>query len=467
MSWIDDNKGSGPWTLENQPNKFGYLNNPNWTDEATDGHTPCGHWHKGPLITSEIEYVYDDFWQQAVAPLKSHNLYAVGALGYNQDAYIIQIYDADGNVVVGHSWEPNGWLSDVVGAVQFISLNGNPTAFYMNNNTDTTTHLAEHFLHILDITGEHKIKSILVETYTDLSNYETVVQHYFMRPFVVSSSGVVVTAFSVVKVTAGVTTRHIYIKRSTDYGKTFVSSPNIDVDGNMAASAKIDVDSTGVFYLIYSDDSAPKQVLRIWKSIDEGANFTEIITLPSAIAKDADYITIDITGTKIYLSYRVYAGAAYENHICYSTDAGANWTTNPVSVSGEEYLQYFTMIANTDVVVIVAEGRTTKKIYLLRSINSGVDWTTIGQIDPELTWPDFRGGNADYGLLVNDENYIAYTNCGSEYKDTDSLAVLISVDDGETWTAQKIPLFRNDEVATSLGMKTETYIEPQVWPFTK
>jgi len=56
-----DNKGSGPWDFVERGNKFGYLNNPDWTDQeesvdfsenlgysinSTTHHSPCGHWHK-------------------------------------------------------------------------------------------------------------------------------------------------------------------------------------------------------------------------------------------------------------------------------------------------------------------------------------------------------------------------------------------------------------------------------------
>jgi len=48
------------WAFEEQPDKYGYVNNPRWTSlEAAKGfcvtmglpinpktHTPCGHWHR-------------------------------------------------------------------------------------------------------------------------------------------------------------------------------------------------------------------------------------------------------------------------------------------------------------------------------------------------------------------------------------------------------------------------------------
>lgn len=48
MSWIEANKDEGPWDFNEQGDKWGYINNPNWTDSPahTDRHLPCGHWHK-------------------------------------------------------------------------------------------------------------------------------------------------------------------------------------------------------------------------------------------------------------------------------------------------------------------------------------------------------------------------------------------------------------------------------------
>lgn len=82
MTWIDDNKGSGPWDFTEQKDKWGYLNNPRWSNNPKkegdsmsaadfstakglslnpEDHRPCGHWHKHsdipvePLIPIYIE----------------------------------------------------------------------------------------------------------------------------------------------------------------------------------------------------------------------------------------------------------------------------------------------------------------------------------------------------------------------------------------------------------------------------
>ncbi|MBW2570356.1 MAG: hypothetical protein JRE47_13590 [Deltaproteobacteria bacterium] len=61
MTWIDDNKGSGPWNFTEQPQKLGYINNPNFTEEATPTHSPCGYWFKNYVEAAQVNsYVYTD-----------------------------------------------------------------------------------------------------------------------------------------------------------------------------------------------------------------------------------------------------------------------------------------------------------------------------------------------------------------------------------------------------------------------
>jgi hypothetical protein len=54
------NLGPDSFNFTEQPDKWGYLNNPRWVPEsdATQKHIPCGHWHKNPrpgtVISNEI-----------------------------------------------------------------------------------------------------------------------------------------------------------------------------------------------------------------------------------------------------------------------------------------------------------------------------------------------------------------------------------------------------------------------------
>ena len=73
--WIVKNKGAGPmnFNFTGQGDKFGYQNNPMWTPNPSSEsiHEPCGHWHKVPLIQTQI-ITYASFmdYTQAVKLLK-------------------------------------------------------------------------------------------------------------------------------------------------------------------------------------------------------------------------------------------------------------------------------------------------------------------------------------------------------------------------------------------------------------
>lgn len=130
MSWVDKNKGAGPWPFEEQANKFGYLNNPRWTDapgppvdytgredeepqvwdigdqnnhivvanEFSKEHKPCGHWHKKPIVPVP-----------SVPSVPSVEGYIIsGAYFYTDFAYDFFVMLVDASEV---KWAKRFWLS--------------------------------------------------------------------------------------------------------------------------------------------------------------------------------------------------------------------------------------------------------------------------------------------------------------------------------------------------------------------
>jgi len=92
MSWKDD-KNLGPWVFAEQPDKWGYLNNPRWMQtpsapinysgnesnepqiwtpagsrhdaEGSNQHFPCGHWHKQGGMSRDT-VLNESFYQQSI-----------------------------------------------------------------------------------------------------------------------------------------------------------------------------------------------------------------------------------------------------------------------------------------------------------------------------------------------------------------------------------------------------------------
>jgi hypothetical protein len=115
--WKDDkNLGPSPWRFVEQPNKWGYLNNPRWTaapgppvnyndtvwaselrepqiwtpnrgstlptkvDSAE--HDPCGHWHKFPIPPEFARYTFELYWELINNQVSHPSFENDGGVGY-------------------------------------------------------------------------------------------------------------------------------------------------------------------------------------------------------------------------------------------------------------------------------------------------------------------------------------------------------------------------------------------------
>ena len=129
MSWVDDNKGAGPWPFKEQLDKWGYLNNPRWSAQQdaqefcekvglslnpSDQHLPCGHWHKGPAVSESGKELYDACslepffdWPESVLS-ESFIGYSGEKIFILQRVYAdgkVYVYDVDGNSITNFSLE--------------------------------------------------------------------------------------------------------------------------------------------------------------------------------------------------------------------------------------------------------------------------------------------------------------------------------------------------------------------------
>lgn len=156
MSWKDD-KDLGPWDFVEQPDKWGYLNNPRWmrppklvivetkyTDEEpqiwnldddyrgdSDKHSPCGHWHKiptygGPGGPSEVSG-FEVYFELLNGSVSMPSLYSVTDLLGSNSFIPINQDDFDGDV---------DWYFEIIGfnsntfdvTIQAVDDNGNVCA---------------------------------------------------------------------------------------------------------------------------------------------------------------------------------------------------------------------------------------------------------------------------------------------------------------------------------------------------
>jgi hypothetical protein len=90
MTWIDDHKGEGPWDFSEQTDKWGYLNNSEWSGEnasqdfcasvglefdKTVQHNPCGHWHRLESASLKSEPFAAGKWVAAMSQVGTPYIY--------------------------------------------------------------------------------------------------------------------------------------------------------------------------------------------------------------------------------------------------------------------------------------------------------------------------------------------------------------------------------------------------------
>lgn len=92
-NWRED-RNLGPWNFTIQPNKFGFVNNPRWTDEPADPdqHKPEGYWYRAN--TSFKTYKYDATpWVIGTLECGSEYLNYVYVTWYNPPSdYVRKLY---------------------------------------------------------------------------------------------------------------------------------------------------------------------------------------------------------------------------------------------------------------------------------------------------------------------------------------------------------------------------------------
>lgn len=479
MSWKDD-KDLGPdsFNFTEQQNKWGYVNNPRWTNlpqgvaarefsenvggpiNPTDKHIPCGHWHKGPIPTPVLST--DAMWQQSLDVLNSKGLLGIGGMSRDSEKeFVLYITDFNGSVKAANLWSVPGPASGFPGTTKIENVNGIPTVFYHVCGIDITEVYNQNWFFKLNINGTYSSHMLSTESYTDDDNYLEYAHLWYLNGMAISSTGVIVTIETVSEISGGVWSYYINTHRSTDWGDTWETAVEIPITDGAIINPYIDCDSNGVFYVIVSDYETPLKPFRLWKSTDDGAAWVEISTVPATPINESYDLAMGISGTKIYIVGQV-DDSGDKTYIWYSSDGGATWSRGEPTIAGESYLKDFDITANGDVIVMACAGSTSGNDYIIRSADNGVTWTKIGQRDPALDWPTYIEDYETYISLRNDGGIFVFAACGDYVSGTDYLGYLFSSNNGLTWSVKALSLSRTSDVE-SLGAPYSSD-EPQVWP---
>ena len=471
-----DNKGAGPWQFAAQPNKWGYLNNKRWSGidkadvisvaegnpiDSLTKHVPCGHWHKGGVSIEQTIRSLEPMWQQSIDVMKSDKVIGVGGMAEDsENEYVLADINYLSDVInSGDIFSVDKYAYGLPGTTLIRNVGGIRTIFYTNFVTRPDGYL-DIWFYKTDANGNSISRQIF-----NGSNFDLWLEgdSLFVKDMAVFGRDIVIIYTAYDEIT--LLDYSIYASVSHDYGNTW--NRVLVKDNEYGDDLSIDVDSAGNFYITNVRGYAPYKPFDMYKSVDSGDTWTVVGTVPVAPVGMSSYcyfISLDINASdRIYVSTYINISLVRRTYIYYSDDGGATWSSPSTVLEGAAHTSDGQISINGDVIVFA--GKSVGKWYIIRSIDNGASWTTIGQIVPVLTWPNFIYRYPSYFNIVNDGEVFIYTHCGAYYDGTDYLAYLLSTDNGATWTTKQLPISRTSGIPTEITVTVnQQYDEPQVWP---
>ena len=311
MSWKDD-KDLGSWEFSEQPNKWGYLNNPRWSNNPKNSadsmsapefcadrglpvnlsnrHIPCGHWHKGESSTLYyITFQEGSWWQQSLDIGDDGNIY-IGASNYdyNQMAGIkSDITSGVDTVQLVSEYVEDAVYDDgnpLIDGTQFESVSVLPPTIIRCSKYTVLVNLVWG---LEDGDGDYTSAIVCGVKRDDEDQYWKVVVNKFGQEFkdgdigdvdiaysysaVAFDNGTIVISYQYNDYDAG--TDNLCVIRSTDYGVTWGSEIVVDDDVDYAGNMKMGDD--GDIYISHLYGSGATAVGNIFISSDYGVTWTK------------------------------------------------------------------------------------------------------------------------------------------------------------------------------------------------
>lgn len=433
-NWKDD-KDLGPWGFTEQPDKWGYLNNPKWSNkpkgvadsisasefceniglplDPEETHRPCGHWHKNATITSTV---YENSIIAAITPIYasgSNSTSGVAVALYNITSdtwYNAGVFKGEGRPYDG---EPNGF-----------SLNEEFCVYYSDWLKYGTT--------------INKLRVIVFEngatSYTDLWAKSIISPiTSWKRPAnkwqgtVVSNNTGLIACIAYLLKESDVDRNCWVAKVSEDKGATWNTTHYFPtVDGSNYVSGLIRIDDSSNLYVSYFDYDNKNFV--VYKSTDTGASWSlESTTSLGTYTPFNMWYTIDGTGQYQYVYLYTTIGATFYLQLYKSTDYGAS----------------FSLVSSTTPTTGLTNIHTSNGADFLvanYNVGSGVfkKSTDYGSSFTDITPPwALTKYFVDH---ERDGDYDIYTECGEDFASGDNMAgFLYSLDAGATFSATHIP----------------------------
>jgi hypothetical protein len=486
MSWVDDNKGTGPWDFIEQPDKFGYLNNERWSSQQDaidfceakglsldlpNQHLPCGHWHKGPIDEIPEISLGPNWWWQPSIDVRDGIIGVVAMYNDNvpEDRIVGLIYDKSTK-----TWKCLGYsyIQVISAEPNTCRLSENYMAFYCMCNTwedwEGEGDWNRYFGRLYIFESGHDPR------YSDPweCNWSTKIPYkiYQYQIYnVMDCADDRIACAALVLGIDGVACYKWMIKVSDDRGISFhteYSMPNADIPGGGGYIDKVHIrmSADGIIWIAYLRANPTNKIIELWKSNADATSFNKIWETDYSALMDSQqaakmvFDVSDSDGEKVTISLLALSGGIFYRVTYYSTDHGITFNSNVWAVA--DYSTTGKGAVNGAHVLLNVKKISINDYFFMLSSDYG---SSYNEVDPDV--PDF---NLYYADCQKYNAEVVYTECSASFVEgSDQQGLLSSEDYGANWEVISMPIYLvptdNQPVIWDGGPSEGVISEPQIW----
>ena len=438
-----------PFPFTEQPDKWGYLNNPRWTGSPNSEkvHNPCGHWHKR---SPEREYYQTNYnWWQQTCDIDGDNL-AFTAVGYSYP-YLFVIGKINGvwQYIDIIEFNEDGYLDyeSPFGYIGWVFLLGNIIVWAHNIYTNWDSNFR---------IWTKPVSTGVVTSHDVFCSYCGGTGIYYYED---SDSDFIMDASETGIVTCCVIRYDDYYnvdvisRTSENFGlnwKDEVSVFNSPEGVEWPSGIATRIDADGTIWLVYG--TSDYVALYLYKSTDNGNNFT----LVNAIAYTGStyYLHLFVDSTKPFISIVVYGFFPNYLQTFISTDGGTNFTNYGIT------LYYPNNLAGdyaNGVICLYVRRASDLKYVIIRSTDYGATWSVVHVLTGNYITP-----YPYVAKLRGDGDNFIFTSCNLSDSTNSQLGYLLSTDKGLTWNYFNSPYSKG--VGPTVVVRLDPFLpDAQVW----
>jgi len=421
-----DNKNLGPWEFEEQPNVWGYLNNPRWSSQQdakefcetvgvqlnpTETHRPCKHWHKhsgdeaitvirtspAPDINIGSEYYYQP----------SVDVYD-GKIGMVSMRVDYETTDA----ITGHIYEDGAWKC--LGLAKTTIMSDEPQTCRLTDDYMAYYCARQNY----DSGNDYSMRLYVFEEgeeprYTDVwdCDWDTGTPFYADDSYyynVMDCVGDRIACTALIWEVDGVDYKYWQVKVSNDQGLTFDTTWTFPDALTAVAAGYWDrvylrMSEDGIVWLLYVRAMGITTMVELWKSNAAATSWTKIwekdyyTDLSDKRCANFGFDIKDADGKDITISlYGGLVSGTYYRVLYTSTDYGINFTT----IVRNSKVRAMTSLMTSTGQYVVALSKRVGGIYIYeRSTDYGVNFS---ELVASITYK----GSANYNTPSINQSYI-------------------------------------------------------------